>query len=239
MSNANKGFNVTKLDFLPSEFHYYDFNKLRLMDLSLSQVTNLSISGNEDLSKLIEIYAPSFGELTPDQVSNLLYIDFIASVHYINHLTFGIYNNSFSRVCDECEKKSRVEYNLYNLNFKAGKAKPDKVKYENIEVTLNNFTVDLMAKLVGEGLEKDKNAFIAICINKATIDGVEIDDFANFEKAKESLGNYPYRFKEFLTKEIKERYPQILPIDTFLSCGHKFSFTPDLTLKGLPKIATS
>ena len=239
MSNG-KGFNITKLDFLPSEFYYYKFKKIRVKDLSISQVTNLSIlNGAPDLLKLIEIYAESFVDLTPDQVSELLYIDFITCAHYINHLTFGVYSNSFSCTCPECGEQSKVEYNLYSLEFEVNKVKGNSIKYDDINIYLKNFTVGSMGKLLSLGLEEDRNSFLAICLDIAFDNkGELISELSDFESARDVLNSYPYRLKELLSKMISERYPTVKPIDVILKCKHKLKFIPDMTLKGLPQITS-
>lgn len=239
MSNG-KGFNITKLDFLPSEFYYYNFKKLRVKDLSISQVTNLSIlNGAPDLLKMIEIYSESFVDLSPDQVSDLLYIDFITCAHYINHLTFGVYNNSFNCTCPECGEQSKVEYNLYSLEFKVNKVKENLIKYGDINIYLKNFTVGSMGKLLSLGLEEDKNSFLAICIDSVfDVQGELIGELSDFESARVNLDSYPYRLKELLSEKISGRYPSVKPLEVVLKCKHKLKFIPDMTLKGLPQITS-
>lgn len=238
MTDGEKGFNITSLDFVPSLFSYYSFKKMRVRDMSISQTINLSIlNGAPDLAKLIEIYAPSFLSLTIEQVNNLLYVDFIACVHLINHLTFGVYNNSFSRECPICNTKSKIEYSLYDIDF--NKMKQSKFEgnvgfTKDCLIVLKPFTAGLMAELIALGLDSSKEAFIASCIESVYLKGEYCNDFTDMESKINSLNTYPFRFKKFLTDEIAKRYPEVKPITSIPPCGHSFQFVPDMTLKGLP-----
>jgi hypothetical protein len=241
-SEIGKGFNTQTIKYVPSEFRNYRFRNVQVSDLSISAVTNLSIlAGDLDLDKLVEIYSPCFLNLTKEEVGQLLYIDFIPLVHFINHLSFGTYDNSFTYKACKCGKPHTVKYNLYDVNF----SKPENDFNDNLinvepwTVRLHPFTVDSMSLIMSSMLEENKLAFTFSCIGAIfNSDGKELEKPDNLLDGIEWLSQFPNRLKLLVDEAISKRYPNTLPLVYKFSCGETLTFIPDMTLKGLPSFAS-
>lgn len=234
---ADKGFNIENLTYIPSEFKSYDFKSIRVRDLSIGQTETLSLlRGEPNILKIAELYSPCFVDLTPDEVLQLLYMDFITCIHFINHISFGTYDNSFTYNCTECGKPHKVSYNLYDIGFqKVTKSyKENEIKAKDITFSIRPFTVQRVAELMEAGKMDKDVAFLATSVDSSKYAGkVELapDDL---DERISWITSFSNSVKDELVKGIWLRYPKALPLKAKFRCGKEITYFPELTLKGLP-----